>query len=702
MYRKEALFTCALLSGLALSLALLFVLARPFPSQAATTTIAAQNQRQGNPAFVLDGPLTDVAITGPTLGMTQVGHIFTAVVSPATTTVPITYTWFAASQLPVTHTGGLSDTVAFTWTTTGPQAITVTAVNAVNAVTGSHVITIYAPPQAAFYAAPLTGQRPLTVVFTDTSSGEITAWLWDFGDDITGTQQNPTHTYTTVGVYTVSLTVSGSGITDTLTHPHYITVSEVIYDVYLPLVLRNYPLQANFVATPTTGVAPLTVTFTNLSTSGYTFSLWDFGDGVTSTQASPTYTYTTIGAYTVTLTVSSGSALLLGCSDTLVRPNYITVVTTTPPYEPSDPTPDPDDVACQSPDVDLSWSGSDPDGDAVTYDVYLEADDATPDVLVSDDQSATTYDPGALASGAHYYWQIVAVDEYGAKTEGPVWNFTTCNTPAAPSDLQATPISWHQIRLNWQDNSSNETGFTIYDGVTMTNVAANAISYTFGGLAAGSYHCYRIRAFNDHGSSVWSDDGYACAMTLPCGEGIVNGGFENDSAWEFPVTPYPATYTVAITHTGGRAARTGIVDSADNIESWSSVQQTLAIPADVVSATLRFWVYRISGESPYTPTVAARPPLGIRQDALTQTPEDMQYVIVLNEADQPIRYLLWQRANEQRWILYEYDMMVHAGKTIKLRFGSVNDGWDGVTAMYVDDVSLEFCGADTRARLKRR
>jgi parallel beta-helix repeat protein len=112
---------------------------------------------------------------------------------------------------------------------------------------------------------------------------------------------------------------------------HYSELSNVVrVDIpcylYLPLVLRNYeplqPLQAGFVATPTIGTVPLTVTFTNESSSVYTSSLWDFGDSFTSTMENPTHVYTTTGAYTVTLTISG-----TGGTDTLTRSNYITVST---------------------------------------------------------------------------------------------------------------------------------------------------------------------------------------------------------------------------------------------------------------------------------------------------------------------------------------------------------------------------------------
>ena len=73
-------------------------------------------------------------------------------------------------------------------------------------------MSVIAPPQitADFTADTTNGETPLTVSFTDLSAAEnttITGWLWDFGDDSTSTEQNPTHVYETAGVYTVSLTV---------------------------------------------------------------------------------------------------------------------------------------------------------------------------------------------------------------------------------------------------------------------------------------------------------------------------------------------------------------------------------------------------------------------------------------------------------------------------------------------------------------
>ncbi len=84
-------------------------------------------------------------------------------------------------------------------------------------------------PVANFSGIPTTGTAPLEVSFTDSSTGGITEWSWDFGDTSpTNNEQNPTHTYDAIGIYTVSLTVTGPGGTDTETKTNYITVTTPI------------------------------------------------------------------------------------------------------------------------------------------------------------------------------------------------------------------------------------------------------------------------------------------------------------------------------------------------------------------------------------------------------------------------------------------------------------------------------------------
>jgi C1A family cysteine protease len=82
--------------------------------------------------------------------------------------------------------------------------------------------------KADFTADPISGETPLTVNFTDQSTGDIIDWFWDFGDGDTSTEQNPPHTYNSTGDFTVSLTVTGPSGSDTETKENYIHVTEVV------------------------------------------------------------------------------------------------------------------------------------------------------------------------------------------------------------------------------------------------------------------------------------------------------------------------------------------------------------------------------------------------------------------------------------------------------------------------------------------
>jgi PKD repeat protein len=116
-------------------------------------------------------------------------------------------------------------------------------------------------PIAGFTADNTTGSAPLTVQFADNSTG-AGSWLWDFGDGSNSTLQNPKHTYTAPGSYTVSLTVSNSAGNNTVTKTDYIVVSQ---DTTAPVVLN---------VTPTNGASDLpvnqviTVTFSEPISAG--------------------------------------------------------------------------------------------------------------------------------------------------------------------------------------------------------------------------------------------------------------------------------------------------------------------------------------------------------------------------------------------------------------------------------------------------
>ncbi|AKB43802.1 PKD domain-containing protein [Methanosarcina vacuolata] len=163
-------------------------------------------------------------------------------------------------------------------------------------------------PVANFSAKPTEGKAPLTVAFTDTSTGDPTKWKWDFGDGTTSIQQNPKHKYSKAGNYTVALTVSNAAGSNTVTKDGYIQVIEK-------------PV-ANFSASPTSGKAPLNVKFADTSTGTPTYWYWNFGDGSKSYLQNPTHKYSKIGVYTVSLIVKNAAG-----SSEVTKTNYIKVVT---------------------------------------------------------------------------------------------------------------------------------------------------------------------------------------------------------------------------------------------------------------------------------------------------------------------------------------------------------------------------------------
>ncbi len=174
-----------------------------------------------------------------------------------------------------------------------------------------------------------------------------------------------------------------------------------------------------------------------------------------------------------------------------------------------------------------------------------------------------------------------------------------------------------------------------------------------------------------------------------CAQGIVNGDFEASEWWTSPSSPVPAVYATDKFHSPIRSARTGILSSMANVYSYSSIRtQSISVPATATSVTLRMWLYPISGESTSSPVPTA-PSLGEFGD--TTTAYDAQYVLVLDEAGNLLETLLWIRSNSQMWTYHEFNLNKWAGHVVKLQIGTYNDGSEGATALYIDDVSLEMC-----------
>jgi len=264
--------------------------------------------------------LTTTDTNGATANLTIPGYInvflkpvasFTYTAGPYTfpTTVNFTNTsanayyfvWAFMNGVSGAPVSLLSNPPPFTYTNGGIYLVKLTAYNEAGSVAITNTVGV--GPYASFSANTLNGIAPLAAIFTTTSVG-VTNFNWSFGDGQTSTLANPTNTYAGNGTYTVTLKVDNGVLTNTLVKTNYINVGSPV---------------AAFVANKTNGTAPLTVTFTNLSTIANSYN-WTFGVGsLKSTSTSPSFTYTNAGTYTVTL-----QAINTGATNTLVKTNYIT------------------------------------------------------------------------------------------------------------------------------------------------------------------------------------------------------------------------------------------------------------------------------------------------------------------------------------------------------------------------------------------
>ncbi len=261
-----------------------------------------------------------------------------------------------------------------------------------------------------FSGTPRSGDAPLVVQFTSVVTDEITSYAWAFGDGGLSAEQHPVYTYTTPGAFTVTLAVSGLSGMGSLSRTHYITVTEPTPPPPAP--------EIDFTATPRSGDMPLEVHFTSVVTGEVTSYAWAFGDGGSSTEQHPVYTYTTPGNFAVTLIVSGP-----GGGDFLSRDNYITV------NDPSQPPP--------APEVDFTATPR-------TGDAPLEVQFTS--VVTGEVTSyAWTFGDGGIATAAHpthtyqsagSFGVTLAITGPGGTVQTVKPNYITINPPpGAPTAI---------------------------------------------------------------------------------------------------------------------------------------------------------------------------------------------------------------------------------------------------------------------------
>jgi len=281
------------------------------------------------------------------------------------------------------------------------------------------------------FGIQLWATPPATFDFTDCSSGGPTSWSWSFGDTSTSTVQNPSHTYSSFGQYTVALTATNSAGNDTETKTNYLTVKA---------------LQAGFTYTPAFGAVPLAVTFTDTSSNSPTSWSWTFGDGGTSTAQNPTHTYNSASYYTVALTAANANG-----NDTCTKPNCIAACTEVIVY----PT---------SYTMDVPTGGTQHLVSGTLAD--LQTADGTCMVFAGDDRTSDgryICEMAFVSASGYTQDQIVGgTMDYRATTNHtdtccrPSWNCPAC--PIHPMPMTLTTWSWTKDATHTLDTNGDARG----------------------------------------------------------------------------------------------------------------------------------------------------------------------------------------------------------------------------------------------------
>jgi len=239
-----------------------------------------------------------------------------------------------------------------------------------------------------------------------------------------------------------------------------------------------------------------------------------------------------------------------------------------PPFIPSNPYP-PHGEGMVDINVDLSWTGGDPDGDPVTYDVYFGTTSTPPKVV--DNQSDTIYDPGTLEFGRSYYWKIVSWDNHGASAEGLLWKFTTLknNPPNNPTDPYPEDGAIDVVidaDLSWDGGDPDHGDLVFYDIYFGTNPdppfviqigpypwGQTRISWDPGVLEYATEYYWKIIPLDEH----------VCGMPGPIWTFIT--GEEPNNPPHMPSNPNPANGSVGIDINLNLSWDGGDPDSGDQV-----------------------------------------------------------------------------------------------------------------------------------------
>ena len=236
-------------------------------------------------------PQLQAATTGtPSFGIAPLSVTFASMVTGGIS--PYQYEWDFGDE----GSSALEDPT-HVYSSPGTYASTLIVTDDYNrTVNDTFTVEVYPPLTVSIGADKTSGTVPLAVSFSSDVRGGSGgySYSWDFDDGASSTLANPAHTFASAGTSTVSLVVHDSKMN---------TESASI-------VIRATSLNVTVSGNPTSGVAPLSVSFVSTvsgGSGGYTYQ-WTFGDGSTSSLPNPTHAYTVQGSYAAFLTVMDSSS----------------------------------------------------------------------------------------------------------------------------------------------------------------------------------------------------------------------------------------------------------------------------------------------------------------------------------------------------------------------------------------------------------
>lgn len=315
-------------------------------------------------------------------------------------------------------------------------------------------------PTASFMTTNSTGCAPLAVSFMNTSQN-YDSCRWLFGDGSVSFLRNPSHSYSSSGSFDVTLQCwNAAGCSKTVVLQNHVNVTTT---------------QAAFTADQRMGCPPLTVNFTSITQANDLSYLWNFGDGTTSTLQDPSHTYTTSGAFHVSLIVSDS----IGCSDTLYRTNYIQTINPSAGYV----TP-PTTVGC----APLTTQFTDATFGAVTW--LWDFGDGT---TSTEQNPVHTYrSPGfynvSLTTTSAGGGCVQTISNFSSfDVRGGHAGFTHTVTPCPPYEATFTDTSMNAVSWLWNfgdgttstlQNPAHTYSVPGYHSVTLTITTADGCTYT--------------------------------------------------------------------------------------------------------------------------------------------------------------------------------------------------------------------------------